>query len=611
MFVFDCHNSSPHIKLDYGSWVDHDIFLDDVNYLKSLHLHYDHQNKIWKVPEKRLEELLLWFQRDNQNYDITSECSDYLKTKEPYRREILFFKDRIFDDSILNQGITLKDFQIEAIQKRLQRNNYLDAYDTGLGKTVVNLCVFSFLLNAGLIDGIIILCPIGLGFQWEHEILNFVNVFKEEDIQIIDNSLKIKCFEKFQDKKILIIRHDLLSDVLASYSKNYKAGKSLKKHKWSEFNIKEKWDKKSIFLCVDESHAFKHSSSIKTRALHSLKKNCDYKALLTATPAINGLADIYTSFDFLDSSIISKEEGAFKLWVAKYIGNTWDKYAINSYDTTKVKQILDRSKHIFFQKNKKDVPEMMTILNEHRIACDVSYTQRLLYQAIADKELSVLKEKNEKLTWQQLFMKLPLLLEVLDNPELLKKRQYNDPYINNLLSKVNIENDNKFICVKEKVRSLIEDQNKKVILYDIHPTTLDLLYEKFKKYNPLIIHGELKVKDKDKDRKEKQDLFNFDPKYKIILLSLYTSSAGINLQYGGSDIIVNTLAWDATLYRQCKSRTDRINSIYDSNIYLPYFPKSLDNLRMQKNFRRVALNDKLGGFVSQEDLEKLMNGFVI
>jgi len=207
-----------------------------------------------------------------------------------------------------------------------------------------------------------------------------------------------------------------------------------------------------------------------------------------------------------------------------------------------------------------------------------------------------------------LLSKIHLLLEVFDSPELLKKREYNDKEINSLLNKWKLENDPKFIYLKSRVEDICDEQNKKIIIFDVHPQSLDELAFKFKFYNPLVIHGQIKTSNKEKDRQEKQDLFNYDKKYRIILLSLYTSSAGINLQYGASNIIINTLAWDATLFRQAQDRIYRVDSKLDSLIELPYYSQSLDNLRMKKNFSRIELNSKLDQEISQRDLERLLNG---
>ena len=155
---------------------------------------------------------------------------------------------------------------------------------------------------------------------------------------------------------------------------------------------------------------------------------------------------------------------------------------------------------------------------------------------------------------------------------------------------------------------MIEQNKKKVVIFDIHPTTIEMLSEKFKKYSPLIIHGELKVRDKEKDRKEKENLFNFDDRYKLMILSSYTSSRGINLQYGSSNIIHYTLPFNAIPFKQGSERTDRVNSIEDSTIESLYYPHTIDAYRYNKVVRRMEMNKNMDKVLDQKDLNRLLNG---
>jgi hypothetical protein len=601
------------INPQFNSFVDKEEFNNTILYLQKLFLYFNHESKKYKIPEDRIDEILLWLQKDNQEYIIDYKCADRLiELRNQYNiREVQFFRNRKFDKSILNEGITAYNYQIDAINWRLKRSSYLDSFDAGLGKTFINICVFSQLYKDKNIDGIIIIVPIGLSFHWVRQILQFTNIFIEKDIQIINNEEKIKPFEKYKDKKILIIRQDLIADVIASYRKDYNPKKSLKNLRWSSTNfvdIRKEWNKEKLLLLIDEGHSIKHTSSIKTKAIHNIKKYFDYRLILTATPAINNFSNMYSLIKLIDNSIISMSENAFKLWISSSLGNKWDRYSINSYNTVNVQKFMSSYQHVFSQARKEDIEEVKTKKIIKSIELELTPIQKKLYQFVVEKELSILQQEFDTITWRLLLSKIHLLLEVFDNPELLKNREYNDKEISTLLNNWKIENDPKFIYLKSKVEDICDEKGKKIIIFDIHPKTLDDLAIKFKEYNPLIIHGQIKCKDKDKDRQEKQDLFNFDNKHRMILLSLYTSSAGINLQYGSSDIIINTLAWDATLFRQAQDRIYRVDSKYNSLIELPFYSLSLDNLRMKRNFNRVEFNAKLDSEISQYELHKLLNG---
>ena len=159
-----------------------------------------------------------------------------------------------------------------------------------------------------MIDAILIVCPGYLCFQWESEILDFVNVFKKEDIQIINNDSKFQPFTTFKDKKVIIISNHakVFGDALLSYKKGFKFGDSLTKVKWKlfRFSLRSVWDKKNIMLIADESHCFIHSSAARTKALKKIKPDCQFRALLSATPNINRFENIYTQLNIVDKSLI-------------------------------------------------------------------------------------------------------------------------------------------------------------------------------------------------------------------------------------------------------------------------------------------------------------------
>jgi len=618
LYLITYEKNNFYINPTFEEFVDRDEFESVVVYLQQLFLYFDQSTKKYKIATDRIDEIIMWLEKDGQKYEISNACAEQLIViqNEYKKREVKFFRDGKFDPSVLNEGVVPFNYQLDSINWSLKRSRVLDSHDAGLGKTIINICVFSTLYKQGLIDGIIIIVPIGMGFHWQCQILEFVNQFQDSDIQIIDNQLKIQPFEKFKDKKILIIRQDLLADTIASYNKGFTQKsegkrKSLKNLKWKTadyVDIKKLWKKENIFLLVDEAHGMKHSSSIKTKALHSIKKYFDYRYLLTATPAINGMEDLYSNLSFLDQGIIPMGEQAFKIWISNSLGNKWDKYAINSYNTENVQKLMQSYQQVFIQKRKEDIPEIKTKKIFNRIEIPLTTIQKRIYELVVEEELSILQQEYEEISWRVLLQKLHLLLEVFDNPELLKKRTYSSEELMNLVSKWKMVNDNKFIALKSRVEDIIENQNSKVIIYDIHPQTIDSLAEQFKSYNPLVIHGGLKVKDINIDRKEKQDLFNFDKKHKLMILSMYTSSQGINLQHGGNHILFNTLSWDATLFEQAQNRTDRATSKKDSLIELFYYPRTLDSLRLNNNLNRIELNSKMDKNLTQQDLQRLLQG---
>ena len=611
MYYIDYYNQKFICNIKLNSYISPVEYNDLIIPLKQQYLQYHNTNKYWIIPKNKIDEIIIYFQKNNFEYYVSDiALAEIKKLNDTYQRELIVYRDRQFNFNVLKENIKPFDYQLRSINWALQRSAYLDSHAPGLGKTFINICVFSHLYNNKLIDGIIILAPIGLGLHWKYQILEFVNCFSEDDIVLIDNETKIKPFTKFKDKKVIIIRHDLLADCFASYNNSYKKNKSLKRFKWNSLkvDIKKEFNKQSIFLVVDEAHNFKHSNSIKTKALFYLKQFCDYRALLTATPSINHIEDMYSLLYMVDKSIIKMSENAFRYWISNEIGNRWDRYAIISYNPENVKKLMQSYQHVFIQKLKKDIPELKQKQIVSTIECELSSIQKEIYKKLYENEIFILNQEYDNITWKLFLSKLPLLLEVFDNPLLLQKRTYNDNVLNKLVSNFNLKYDNKIQSLDSLLEEHINNRDEKCIVFDIHPFTLDMLGDRYKKYNPQVIHGSLPIKDKEKDRKEKERIFNFDKDCKLLLLSMQTSSQGINLQYGGHVIIFNTLHWDATLYEQARYRTDRVNSQFDSLIYLLYYPNTLDALRLKKNLNRIILNENMNKILSEYDLNYLLNG---
>jgi len=616
MFYIDYNNKEFELFFEKG--ITQEEFEENKNYLLKLFLYWSSKTRSWIIPDKRIDEILLWFEKDNIDYSFTKDGTIGLdKINDLYQSETEFYRGISFDSSILNKDKKLFEFQKETVSWLLKRNNSLNALDAGLGKTLCNICVFSHLYNIKKIDSIFIIAPTGLPYHWKYEILDFVNIFEEDNIILINNESKIKPFEEYQDKKIIITPNHLFPHMLLSYRKDYKPKKSYKKVRWNnEFDLLQKWNKQNCLIVVDESHNFKNSKTLRTKALFNIKNQFKYKLLSSATPFIDGMEQSYTQMKFLDTSIIPMSEDAFKLYIADEIGTRYDRYGIISYNRQNIKKIKNNFKRVFIKKLKEEVPEMKVKKIFQNVYIEMNNTQRKLYYKIAKNELNNLSEEYNKITWKLLDQKFKMIYLVLDNPLLFFDKKSNNEIIQGLieeykndLSKWKIEDDPKFQALKSKLENYIEYQKEKVIVYDFHPKTLDILYEKFKKYNPILIHGELKVKDKDKDRREKENIFNYDDSCKLILLSALTSSEGINLQKGGRRILVYTMP-PALKYRQLQDRTTRIVSERDSINELFYYPETMDNYRVQKNLNKVDLNDKWHKEISDLELKNLLRGIV-
>lgn len=593
---------------------DFDAGVDD--FLKELYIYYKPNFNSWVVPDNKIEELLLWFDRYKYNCIIQNSAEEKLQEiKNSYSRELEVYRDRSFDKSILTDNVLHKDFQFDSIQWRLKRNRVLDAYDAGTGKTFMNICTVSYLFQNNYIDSLFIISPIGIEYSWMYSMLEFVKFYKEEDFFIIDNETKFQPFAKVQDKKIIICSQHLIADLIVSYHKDKKKQKSRSKKRirWNliPLDIKKEWNKNSLAFIIDESDLFKNSEAQRTKAFYSISNQFEYRYEVTATPNINRFEDIYMQIHMLDKSIIPMSENAFKLWLAEDIDETYgkNKFRIRSYNTDRVHEVMNRMRFVFTRKIKEEIPEIATEVINEFVYLQLTDIQKQLYRKVVEEELFIMQEEYDEINWRLLLSKLHLMCQVFDNPLLMQDKVFKDDEMNKLLKTWALEADPKFIALQSKLNYYIDTLDEKIVIFDYHPLTLDLLYEKFKdKYNPVIIHGSLKVKDKKKDRFEKEYKFNNDPNCKLALLSSLTSSAGGNWNKDCHRILVYSCPLDTKEYEQLQNRTDRVTSNENSIVETFCYARTLDQFRVDRSMGRIDLSNVMGKRITQGELEKLLKG---
>jgi len=613
VFLIEYNETTDKFNLFFQD-ISREDFEYHVNLLKSLYMTFSKTNRVWEYDVKRADEFQLWFNKHNIETTYSQKAIDKVnEIKQSYRQSELVIDRHIkFDESILTPDTKLFEFQKEDIKYCLYRNRVWNCNDAGLGKSLESIFYFTTLYIQNKIDKILIVPPIGMSYHWKYEILKFVTVFKEEDIAIIENKNKLNIFAENIDKKIIIISNHLLADAILYYKKSDTKSRSKKLIRWKKFvNVKQEWNAKNLFLLIDESHSVKNTSAVKTKALQSIIEEFDYRIFCTATPFINKFEHVYSNATLLDKSLIPMSENAFKLWLSEFIGDSYGLYNIHSYNQKNVNVVLETLKNTLFLKRiKEDVPEMKFKRITKSIYLNMTSLQKELYYAIIKEELQKLEEEFDKITWKMVLNKMHMIYAVLDCADSLKKNTYDNEKITQILKSWSHEKDPKLQMLDYKLSEYIGDNDEKVIVFCQHPFNLDLFTERYKKYNPICIHGNTEGKDKELLREEKRIRFNKDKNCKLALLSFMTSSAGGNWNEQCHRIIYYSISNDATLGRQAIDRTHRINSQNDSLIEIFTYPESIDTLRYERSMNRMDLNDKLGKEISDEELKNLLRGIL-
>lgn len=617
-----------------------DLWKEVSNHFRMIGISYA-KGKGYSFRGERIFELLLWFERYKWDYSIDPDSFEYI-AKNIWHEDHNPTKRRIVNYSTLVEGRKLSPLQKQDVTRLLMRNRSNNFNDSGVGKTACAIFWLLTLFQSGEIDSAIITVPPGLSSQWIYEFLDWSTYFTEDDFGVIDNDTKVKPFDLFKDKKILIIPDHLFADVFASYRKEYKRGIALSKWQWKKYvNVNEAWEKKSIALVIDEAHRFANMQSLKTVALDCHAHYFPFRLFQTATPAITRFEDYYMYLYFTDKSLLGLTKEAFILTLAKETGLTLykkrlqeeeekvkqakrlgfeekentiqlkdSKYAIKTYNASAIANYREIISKVSIQRLKKDDPDMKFTLIKRPIHFKMSFLHEKIYEAVAEYYLQRIEQTGETVKLKDINNKFPYLIATLENPELLKGVILNDE-VERLLKKWTPHHDERLQFTDTFLEENIGRQNEKVIIFDHRPKTLDMLYERYKKYHPVIDHGAIK-RGASKEEYFKQIMTSFnDPnsKCKLALLSELTASAGLNLQKGGNRILFYSVSTASISSRQGQDRQTRFSSTRDSYVYYLLFQKTLDIRNYNRIMGQINLNDDyLSKELSVREIRGILRG---
>ena len=555
--------------------------------MKKFRVYYDKKSQGFKIPNLDLVKLLKFKGYQFSNY------SDFINDKqELIESESDYFRREVFDESIVK--IKPYNYQLEDIQWLIKKSRNFIASDPGTGKTFEAISWFSHLRKNQKIKGILIVVKNILQYHWLREILEYSNMFQENEIGIVDNKNKHTYLENETSYVIIIPNH---APILSTFIES------------NEQNISKL---KDYCLVIDEVHEFANIDSKRTQSLSSIIDLFPYRLFLSATPALNDYTKWFTLMRLLDKGIIQHSSLlGFSLDVGKFIGDKFNPFKVLSYNTDRVQHYNQLLRGWVIKRIKSELPEMKTKQLVKPIWFQLSNKHKAIINLV--KELELDKVDLKTLSYSTIQNKFPYMVMALENPELLKtkiketdRELFYQP-LKKLLDSWKLDDHNKILYLDEYLKQKIEIENEKIIVYDTHPVTLNQLSERYSKYNPTMIHGELKLTNESRQQII-DDFNNPKSKTKLLLLNIQSASSGLSLNKGGCKVIIFfTLPFDSILTRQGFDRVFRINSIEDSFVELLTFDKSIDSLRLKKTLKRIELNDTMFKDNDEINLNDLLN----
>jgi len=171
----------------------------------------------------------------------------------------------------------LKPYQVESVDKMVERKQMLVAFEMGTGKTVMTIAA----LEALNIDKpILVIALSSLKYQWQKEI----NKFSDSTSTVVDGSKSAREKQWAASSRYTIC--------------NYEA-------------VVNDWDVVSKIewgaVVCDEATAIKGFRSQRSKKVKQLSKGIDVRFALTGTPIENGRPEeLYSIFQFVDPSLLGR-----------------------------------------------------------------------------------------------------------------------------------------------------------------------------------------------------------------------------------------------------------------------------------------------------------------
>ncbi|EXX65570.1 Mot1p [Rhizophagus irregularis DAOM 197198w] len=316
---------------------------------------------------------------------------------------------------------------------------------------------------------------------------------------------------------------------------------------------------KWLRVILDEGHIICTKSSKQSIAACNL--NAERRWILTGTPIMNELNDIFTPFD------------NFETWNTIFNNKTM-KFKNNN--NSRLNDLRNLMKTVCLRRTK----DMK--FNEHPIIYDKMESDTK-EQFRSWKESRNGDLKNNYVTFLEMLLRLR---QICNHTQLLCKRQINQ--INGIDNKEEIGNLNDF-KISSKIEALVEFLNQnndddKSVVFSQWTSFLDLIEIAFKDANVKFVRFDGKMFRN--QREEAVNNFNNDPEIKVLLISLKCGSLGLNLTAANQCFLMDPW-WNPSIEDQAIDRIYRIGQTRPVSVFRIFIENTIEDrvFELQKKKR--------------------------
>ncbi len=455
---------------------------------------------------------------------------------------------------------TLYPFQKEAVERMIEGQCLLVAFEMGLGKTVLSIAAVERLIEDEVVSAGFVICPNSLKHQWRRQIAKFTE--DQAAVIVVDGSptRRRKLYNEYADggADYLILNYD---------------------------QVVNDWEIISMlgrdFIIADEATAFKNFKPKRSRRIKKLQAT--YQWALTGQPIENRAEEVFSIMQWVDSEVL----GDFKEFEAAFIDrDNWGK--VRRYkNLPTLHKILSGA---MVRATREEVADQMPDVIEESVLVDFPPNSAKLYRIITEELLDELDaaismfgakafdltkfysgadESSSKEAQGRIMSKMVCMRMLCDCPELLRisaehfagerhvGQRSGSAYAydlreRGLLDRVN--GDPKLYATLELIDELLEAAPvNKVVFFSYFTDMIDIL-AKSCKYKSVKFTGKMSTKQRDEAKQQ----FTDDPDTRLFLSS---DAGGYGVDLPMANFLISyDLPWSAGAWDQRNSRIIRLST---------------------------------------------------
>jgi len=410
----------------------------------------------------------------------------------------------------------LHDYQLKMIDWMLTNKKCALWAGVGLGKTVTTLTALDKLLAKNEIQKILVIAPLRVAkFVWPKESFEWSHL-KNIEVCVLHGSKSIR--EQLLDSSatIHVINKEMVQWLV------------------TEMLNRKKWPYDCVV--IDEASAFKNPRSKRMKFLKMANHKIKRMVQLTGTPASNGLLDIWSQLYLLDNG--ERLGRTFSHYKNTYFDSDYMGYNWTPKEGAK-ERIYQRIADKCLTLNKQDYLELPRC-NKNIISLDMEGEFLQQYRELEREFVLILQ--NEAITAQQAGVLSNKLLQFCGGAV------YSDGDIQDGVFLQNITGTKSWVTLStdkiQALKDLIEEfSGDPVLVAYNYKHELARLEDAFPDGRTLLTEED--IKDWNSGR--------------VPVMFVHPASAGhgLNLQYGGNNLVWFSLTWDLEAYDQLNGRLDR------------------------------------------------------